>query len=82
MRKNTSVALGDHFENFVSAKVKTGKYSSASEVIRTALRLLEDQEEKKSILLKALMYGVESGMVEDFDPETLLRELHDKHIKK
>ncbi len=82
MGKNTSVALGDHFENFISAKVKTGKYSSASEVIRTALRLMEEQEEKKNILLQALKDGEESGMVEDFDPDALLQELHAKHRNK
>ncbi len=79
MGKNTSVALGDHFEEFVSASVETGRYNSASEVIRAALRLLEDQEERKNILTKALIEGEESGFVESFDPQGLLEELHSKH---
>jgi len=76
MGKNTSIALGDHFEDFISSTVGTGRYNSASEVIRAALRLLEEQEEKKNILTKALIEGEESGFVKDFDPEVLLEELH------
>jgi antitoxin ParD1/3/4 len=79
MGKNTSIALGDHFEEFVSSTVGTGRYNSASEVIRAALRLLEEQEEKKKMLTKALIEGEESGYVENFDPQILLEELHSKH---
>lgn len=79
MGKNTSVALGDHFEDFISATVKTGRYNSASEVIRAALRLLEEQEEKKKVLTKSLIEGEESGLVDNFDPQLLLEELHAKH---
>jgi antitoxin ParD1/3/4 len=79
MGKNTSIALGDHFEEFVSSTVGTGRYNSASEVIRAALRLLEEQEEKKNILTKALIEGEQSGFIENFDPQILLDELHSKH---
>ncbi|MEQ8478449.1 type II toxin-antitoxin system ParD family antitoxin [Fulvivirga sp.] len=79
MGKNTSIALGDHFENFISATVSSGRYNSASEVIRAALRLLEEQEEKKKMLTKALIEGEESGLVDNFDPQLLLEELHSKH---
>lgn len=79
MGKNTSIALGDHFENFISTTVGTGRYNSASEVIRAALRLLEEQEEKKNIITKALIEGEESGLVENFDPQLLLDQLHSKH---
>ncbi|TRX62630.1 type II toxin-antitoxin system ParD family antitoxin [Fulvivirga sp. M361] len=79
MGKNTSIVLGDHFENFISTTIGTGRYNSASEVIRAALRLLEEQEEKKSFLTKALIEGEESGLVENFDPQILLDKLHSKH---
>ena len=47
MAKNTSILLGNHFENFINEEIASGRFSSASEVIRTALRLLELEEEKK-----------------------------------
>lgn len=79
MSKNTSISLGDHFEDFITTTVRTGRYNSASEVIRAGLRLLEEQEERKNALSKALMEGEESGLVEDFDPQLLLEELHSRH---
>ncbi len=50
MSKNTSVLLGDYFNHFIRRQIKSGKYSSVSEVIRTALRLLEFEELKKEAL--------------------------------
>ncbi|MFZ1799898.1 MAG: type II toxin-antitoxin system ParD family antitoxin [Chitinophagaceae bacterium] len=47
MAKNTSIFLGDHFEKFITNEVSSGKDSSASEVVRTALRMLESEEEKR-----------------------------------
>ena len=44
MAKNTSILLGEYFENYVNEKISSGKFSSVSEVIRTALRLLENEE--------------------------------------
>ena len=79
MGKNTSVSLGSHFEEFISKEVNSGKYSSVSEVIRSALRLLESEEIKERELIEALKLGEQSGFVESFDPEKHLRELHVKH---
>ncbi len=50
MGKNNSISLGDHFESFIQEGITTGRYSSASEVVRTALRLLEAEENKKKAL--------------------------------
>jgi len=47
MAKNTSILLGDYFDNFISKQIKSGKYSSASEVVRAALRMFENEESKK-----------------------------------
>jgi antitoxin ParD1/3/4 len=80
MGKNTSVLLGDYFEDFVSKEVSSGKYSSASEVIRTALRLLESEEQKVKELRKALVVGEKSGFVKNFNRKEHLRKIHDKFL--
>ena len=46
MGRNTSISLGNHFEDFVDDKVSTGRFKNASEVIRAGLRLLEEEEAK------------------------------------
>jgi len=78
MARNTSILLGEHFEDFISSEVSSGRYSSASEVVRTALRLLEETESKKKILRKALAVGEKSGFDKTFDPATHLKKLHSK----
>ncbi|MHC1777672.1 MAG: type II toxin-antitoxin system ParD family antitoxin [Lentimicrobium sp.] len=79
MAKNTSILLGEYFENFISEKVKSGKYASASEVIRTALRLFEQQEIKTTMLINELKAGEKSEMISNFDREKALSELHAKY---
>ncbi len=80
MGKNTSISLGNHFEEFIANEVKSGRYSSVSEVIRSALRMLESEEKKERELIKALEIGEKSGVVENFDPKEHLKELHRKHL--
>jgi len=80
MAKNTSVLLGDHFEKFINKEVSSGKYGSASEVVRTALRILESEEEKKAALIKALIKGEKSKRVVNFDPKAHLANLHKKYL--
>jgi len=80
MGKNTSISLGSHFEDFVNEEVKSGRYSSVSEVIRSALRLFEREELKERELIKALEAGEQSGFVDDFDSEKKLEALHKKYL--
>ena len=61
MAKNTSVSLGDHFEQFIAGQVDSGRYGSASEVVRAGLRLLEATESRLEILRNALVAGERSG---------------------
>ncbi len=82
MAKNTSILLGDHFEKYVAKQVKSGKFSSTSEVIRSALRLFEYEEAKRESLIKALKKGEASGFVDDFTPDGFLKDLHRKHLEK
>ncbi|NDW22911.1 type II toxin-antitoxin system ParD family antitoxin [Alteromonas hispanica] len=74
MAKNTSITLGDHFDGFIASQIQTGRYGSASEVIRAALRMLETQETKLNTLHQLLVAGEESGEAE-YDLENLISEL-------
>ncbi len=65
--KNTSIILGEHFDKFIKAEIKSGRYSSASEVIRTGLRLLEIEKQKNQAINKALTIGEVSGKPSVFD---------------
>lgn len=80
MGRNTSISLGSYFENFINSEVDSGKYSSASEVVRSALRLLESEERKLKELRNALIEGENSPLVENFDSEKHLAELHKKYL--
>ncbi len=80
MARNTSILLGEHFETFISTKIASGKYNSASEVIRTALRLLEAEEIKLNNLNKALSQGEKSGLEKIFDPKAHLKKLNSKFL--
>jgi antitoxin ParD1/3/4 len=81
MAKNTSILLGEYFEKFINAQVQSGRYNSASEVIRAALRLFEHEEKKKDELVKELVKGEKSGFVQNFDKKKFVKSLHTKHVK-
>ena len=75
MGRNTSISLGDHFEDFVVEKVSTGRFKNASEVIRAGLRLLEEEEVKIQTLKMAIEEGFASGVAKNFDPKKHLDKL-------
>jgi antitoxin ParD1/3/4 len=74
MAKNTSMTLGKHFDGFIAQQVEIGRYSSASEVVRAGLRVLEDKESKLDVLRQMLTDGEESG-VADYSYDSLMDEL-------
>jgi len=79
MAKNTSITLGEHFDDFVAKQVKSGRYGSTSEVVRAGLRSLEDVETKLENLRELLDEGEQSGFT-DYTLEGLISELDkDKH---
>jgi antitoxin ParD1/3/4 len=80
MAENTSILLDDYFDNFVHNQVKARRYASASEVVRAALRLFEDEENKKIALIDELEQGETSGFVENFNRKKFLSHLHEKHV--
>jgi antitoxin ParD1/3/4 len=57
----SSYAIGSHFERFIKQKVESGRYSSASEVVRDALRLLEEREELRETQIKTLRQQLQEG---------------------
>jgi len=67
MARNTSILLGDYFEKFINEQIATGKYSSVSEVVRTALRIFEQEETKTKSLINELKIGENSAKIRDFD---------------
>lgn len=80
--KNTSISLGNHFDQFVSSQVSAGRYKNVSEVVRAGLRLLEDEEENKVTALKAaIQKGLDSPLVENFDFKDNLKKLKEEKRK-
>jgi antitoxin ParD1/3/4 len=67
MTKSTSVNLSEHFCNFIAEQVQTGRYGSASEVVREGLRVLEERQSQLQALNRALEDGLDSGIAEDFE---------------
>ncbi|NNJ95633.1 MAG: type II toxin-antitoxin system ParD family antitoxin [Gammaproteobacteria bacterium] len=64
MAKNTSITLGNHFDEFIARQLETGRFGSASEVVRAGLRMLEDAETKLETLRNLLDEGEASGLTE------------------
>ncbi|MBF0269110.1 MAG: type II toxin-antitoxin system ParD family antitoxin [Alphaproteobacteria bacterium] len=81
MARNTSVSLGEHFADFIDAQVQTGRYGSASDVVRAGLRLLEEHEAKVRALREALIAGEESGPLAPFDNKAFLKRMRTRHAR-
>ena len=78
MPRNTSVVLSDHFNDFISKAVESGRYTSASDVVRAGLRMLEEEEERLTHLRALIEEGEASGFAEDFDFDSFLAEKNAK----
>ncbi|MAN52159.1 MULTISPECIES: type II toxin-antitoxin system ParD family antitoxin [unclassified Marinimicrobium] len=61
MARITHVTIGPQLEEFVGNLIKSGRYGSTSEVVRSALRLLERQESQAQALRQAIEAGEQSG---------------------
>jgi antitoxin ParD1/3/4 len=76
---NTSMTLGEHWETFIKNEIASGRYSSASEVVRDALRVLEERKSKLEALRAHLAQGAAQAasgeFVEDYSIEKVISEL-------
>ena len=78
MSRNTSVILGDHFDDFIKKEIESGRYKSASEVIRSGLRILEEEKRKIELINEALIVGEKSGSPKQFDNEKFKAKMRKK----
>tara|TARA_R110000868_G_scaffold174508_1_gene411244 strand:+ start:93 stop:338 length:246 start_codon:yes stop_codon:yes gene_type:complete len=81
MARNTSILIGEYYENFINGQIATGKYSSVSEVVRAALRHFEEEENQKNSLLNELEIGETSRKIKNFDRKENL-EMLNKNFQK
>lgn len=78
MAKTTSFNLGDHFEQFISTQIKSGRYGNASEVVRASLRAMEQEEQKLEALRQALIDGENSGVSTSLDMLAIIEKAKHK----
>ena len=81
MARNTSILIGEYYENFINGQIATGKYNSVSEVVRTALRHFEQEEIKTKMLIEALEFGENSPKINNFNRNENLAQLQ-KNFQK
>jgi antitoxin ParD1/3/4 len=79
MSMATSYSIGKHFEGFIEKLIESGRYSTASEIIRDGLRLIEEREQSREAKLEWLraeiQKGLDSGPAQEFDSKTLAEEV-------
>jgi len=76
---NTKLWNFYYFEHFIEKSIETGRYSSASEVIRKGLRFVDEREQKIKILRNTIEAGERSGYVDNFDAMKHLKDLNQRY---
>ena len=75
----TSLSLGEHWEVFIKNQISSGRYGSASEVVRDALRSMEERKSKLEALRSHLAQGAQQAksgeFVDDFSMDALISDL-------
>jgi antitoxin ParD1/3/4 len=75
----TSLSLGEHWEVYIKNQIASGRYGSASEVVRDALRAMEERKSKLDALRSHLAQGAEqaraSQFIDNFTMDTLINDL-------
>jgi len=78
MSRTTSITIGSQLDEFVGELIKSGRYGSTSEVVRSALRLLERQEQQTAALRNAVEAGERSGE-SDLSLQDIAAQVKQKH---
>ena len=78
MNRNTSISLGNYFDDFIQNRISAGRFKNASEVVRAGLRLLEEEENRIIALREAMQVGIDSGIANNFNPKSHLENLKAK----
>ncbi|MGI8568382.1 MAG: type II toxin-antitoxin system ParD family antitoxin [Methylocella sp.] len=81
MNENAGFDLGDHFASFIEAQIAQGGYESAADVVRAALRLLDEQEVKLAALRAPLVEGEPSGQSTPFDFDAFVARKRDSETR-
>ncbi|WP_370400108.1 type II toxin-antitoxin system ParD family antitoxin [Sulfitobacter sp. JB4-11] len=72
----TSFSLGEHWDKFIKEQVAEGRYGSASEVVREALRHMEIERDKLAALRAHVQEGIRDAdagrFVDDFDIQDVI----------
>jgi len=75
----TSLSLGEHWEVFIKNEIASGRYGSASEVVRDALRTMEERKSKLAALRAHLSEGAQQAekeeFVQDYSVNNIIQEL-------
>jgi antitoxin ParD1/3/4 len=81
-----NISLTPHLEELIRDKIASGSYNSASEVVREALRLLEQEDQLRALKMQRLRQdlreGLESGASTEFDPQEIKRAAREKKSAK
>jgi len=79
MARTTSITIGSQLDDFVGKLIASGRYGSTSEVVRSALRLLERQENQTAALKSAVEAGEQSGE-SDLSLRDIATQVKQKHL--
>lgn len=75
----TSYSIGKHFEELIESLIESGRYSTASEIMRDGLRLVEEREERRKAKLEALraeiQKGIDSGPADEVDIREMIEAI-------
>ena len=74
------LTLGTHYNDFIATALKSGRYNSINDVIRKSILLLEIEEKKINKLRSKLTEGENSPMLDEFDAQGFLKQIHEKYL--